>query len=67
MLMTEWNWDDAKQVWQEEAHEKGLQQGLQQGHEQGMQQGREQGQEKVLALFEQGLSLEEVKQYLKNN
>jgi len=69
MLMTEWNWDDAKQVWQEEAHEKGhaegREEGLQQGHEQGMQQGREEEREKVLALFEQGLSLEEVKQRLR--
>jgi DNA-binding transcriptional MerR regulator len=22
MLMTEWNWDDAKEVWQEEAREE---------------------------------------------
>jgi hypothetical protein len=22
MLMTEWNWDDAKQIWQEEAREE---------------------------------------------
>ena len=27
MLMTEWNWDDAKQVWQEEAREEGIEQG----------------------------------------
>jgi len=24
MLFTEWNWDDAKQVWQEEARESSL-------------------------------------------
>ena len=23
MLITEWNWDDAKEVWQEEAREEG--------------------------------------------
>ena len=23
MLLTEWNWDDAKEVWQEEAREEG--------------------------------------------
>jgi predicted transposase/invertase (TIGR01784 family) len=27
MLMTEWNWDTAKEVWQEEAREEGLSQG----------------------------------------
>jgi predicted transposase/invertase (TIGR01784 family) len=26
MLMTEWNWDDAKEVWQEEARQEGSQQ-----------------------------------------
>ena len=24
MLLTEWNWDDAKEVWQEEAREEGI-------------------------------------------
>ena len=24
MLMTEWNWDDAKEVWQREAREDGI-------------------------------------------
>jgi hypothetical protein len=27
MLLTEWNWDDAKEVWQEEARETGMAQG----------------------------------------
>jgi len=31
MLMTEWNWDDAKEVWQEEAREEGLQEGREEG------------------------------------
>jgi predicted transposase/invertase (TIGR01784 family) len=31
MLITEWNWDDAKEVWQEEAREEGLQEGRQEG------------------------------------
>jgi predicted transposase/invertase (TIGR01784 family) len=30
MLITEWNWDDAKEVWQEEARAEGLQKGSQQ-------------------------------------
>ena len=49
MLMTEWNWDDAKEVWFEE--------GLEQGREQGL----EQGQHQVLALLEQGYTLEQIK------
>jgi hypothetical protein len=31
MLMTEWNWDDAKEVWQAEAREEGLEKGLEEG------------------------------------
>ncbi len=27
MLLTEWNWDDAKEVWQEEAKEEGRREG----------------------------------------
>jgi hypothetical protein len=34
MLITEWNWDDAKEVWQEEAREEGLQEGLTEGSRQ---------------------------------
>ena len=39
MLITDWNWDDAKEVWQEEAHEKGMNTGIQKGHAQGLAQG----------------------------
>jgi hypothetical protein len=28
MLLTEWNWDDAKEVWQAEARDEGIEQGL---------------------------------------
>jgi len=31
MLTTEWNWDTAKEVWQEEAREEGLSQGREEG------------------------------------
>ena len=27
MLLTEWNWDDAKEVWQEEARDEGMEEG----------------------------------------
>jgi hypothetical protein len=33
MLSTEWNWDDAKEVWQEEAREEGREEGLEKGRE----------------------------------
>jgi len=48
MIFEEWDWDIAKEVWQEEAHEQGL----------------SQGREQVLELMEQGLSVEEIKQRL---
>ena len=32
MLMTEWNWDDAIKVWQNEGREEGLEQGREEGH-----------------------------------
>jgi predicted transposase/invertase (TIGR01784 family) len=28
MLLTEWNWEDAKEVWQEEAREEGIERGI---------------------------------------
>jgi len=54
MLTTEWNWDTAKRVWQDEAREEGL------------AQGREVEREEILKLFEQGLSIDEIKGRLKN-
>jgi len=48
MLMGEWNWDDAKEVWQEEAREEG----------------REKGREEIMNLLEKGFSIEEIKQRL---
>jgi hypothetical protein len=33
MLTTEWNWDIAKKVWQDEAREEGIGVGLAKGHE----------------------------------
>lgn len=38
MLMTEWDWDDAKEVWQAEAREEGIEQGLKQGLERGREE-----------------------------
>ena len=49
MLLEEWNIDDAKEVWQEEAREEGLTEGL------------KKGQEEVIELLSQGLSVEEIK------
>jgi hypothetical protein len=57
MLTTEWNWDTAKRVWQDEAREEGI--GV------GLAQGRDVEREEILKLFEQGLSVDEIKGRLK--
>jgi hypothetical protein len=45
MLLDKWDWDEAKEVWQEEAMEKG----------------EKKGEAKVLELMEQGYTVEQVK------
>ena len=52
MLLTEWNIEEAKEVWFEE------------GREEGMEKGREDERKYVLELFRQGLALEEIKRCL---
>jgi hypothetical protein len=49
MLLAEWDWDAAKQVWQEEAKEKGLDMGI----------------EKTLSLIRQGYTPEQVETMLR--
>jgi hypothetical protein len=39
MLNTEWNWDDAKRVWQEEAREGALEEGIERGRVEGIEEG----------------------------
>jgi predicted transposase YdaD len=56
MLLTEWNIDEAKEVWQEEAAAK--------AREKALQEGRQEGQGRVLELFKQGYSVEEVEKRL---
>jgi len=63
MLTTEWNWDTAKRVWQDEAREEGIGVGLAQGREEGIGVGLTQGHEEeklIIAknLLEEGSTLE---------
>jgi len=37
MLITEWNWDDAKEIWQAEAREEGLEEGLEKGRKEALE------------------------------
>jgi len=49
MVLTEWSLDEAKEVWWEE------------GRVEGRQEGRVEGREEIIALIEQGASLDEIK------
>jgi hypothetical protein len=45
MLLEEWNWDEAKEVWREEA----------------LEEGREEGRNQILELVDQGYTTEQIK------
>jgi predicted transposase/invertase (TIGR01784 family) len=61
MLLEEWNLDEAKEYWKEEAREEGLEEGREQGREQGLKQGLKQGLEQTARnALVKGYSLEEI-------
>ena len=62
MLFTEWNWDTAKRVWQEEAKETGIVI----GKSEGIAIGEAKGRNEVLDLVAKGYSLEQIKDMLKS-
>jgi len=47
-----------------EARESGREEGREEGLKEGREEGREEGHEEIFELFEQGLSLEEIKERL---
>jgi predicted transposase YdaD len=57
MLLDDWNQEEYVEVRCEEAREE--------GHEDGLREGLSQGREEILNLFEQGLSVDEIKGRLK--
>ena len=57
MIMTEFNIDIAKEVWQEEARED--------AREEGRAEGRTEEKAHILSLLESGHSLDEIKMVLK--
>ena len=65
MLTAEWDIDIAKQVWFEDGFEEGHEKGMEKGIEIGEEKGTEKGMLKAIELFEQGLSVDEIKQRLK--
>ncbi|MDR2900720.1 MAG: Rpn family recombination-promoting nuclease/putative transposase [Treponema sp.] len=68
LLLEEWNIEDAKKVWREEAREEGHAEGHLEGRKVGREEGRQEGREErndyFLALLDQGLSVEEIKKRL---
>jgi hypothetical protein len=74
MLLDEWNWDDAKEVWQEEAREEGLllgmERGMERGKEKGLLLGREEGaaeeRNRLLNLMKQGYTAEMIEKMPQN-
>ncbi|MDR2210009.1 MAG: Rpn family recombination-promoting nuclease/putative transposase [Spirochaetaceae bacterium] len=68
MLLTEWNWDDAKEVWQEEASAAALAKGIAEGRAKGIAEGRAKGiveeRREVLDMLEKGYTVEQLKAWL---
>jgi hypothetical protein len=62
--ITEWNWDDAKEVWQEEASAAARAEGLSQGRMEGIVEGVVKGHNEVFALLEKGYTVEQLKAWL---
>jgi flagellar biosynthesis/type III secretory pathway protein FliH len=67
MLLTEWNWDDALAVREEEGREEGRKEGLEEGLEEGREEGLEEGQNMVLELLDQGYTPEQIRAKLKTS
>ena len=64
MLYAEYDPEVEMRVVREEALEEGMEIGMEKGMEIGREEGLEEGREEVLKLFEQGLSVEEIKERL---
>jgi predicted transposase/invertase (TIGR01784 family) len=63
MLLEEWNMEDAKKVWREEALEEGVEIGMKEGKK----KAHIEDQERFFKLLDQGLSAEEIKKQLQFN
>ncbi len=64
MLLEEWNMEDAKKVWREEAREEGREEGMAIGIEKGRDEGRLKERQRFFELLDRGLSAEEIKRQL---
>jgi predicted transposase YdaD len=66
MLMTEFNLEDAKEVWLEEGKLKGLEEGEKRGKLKGLEEGEKNKQREVLRLIRSGASLRELEEMLED-
>ncbi|MDR3355568.1 MAG: Rpn family recombination-promoting nuclease/putative transposase [Spirochaetaceae bacterium] len=67
MLLTEWNWDDAREVWQQEARAEGRMEGLTEGRAEGLTEGRMEDRREILDLLEKGYTVEQLKALLSSD
>ena len=58
MLTTEFNMEDAREVWEEEAREEGLEKGLEKGRKEGRKEGREKGLKQGLKKGREEIAIE---------
>jgi len=59
--------NEGRDIGHEEGHEEGREEGLKEGRKEGREEGRDIGHEEVIELFDQGFSIEEIKQRLRLN
>jgi len=67
MLMTEWNLDDAKQVWYEEGLEDGLEKGLEKGKEEIARNALAEGASIEFVQKITGLDMDSIKKFHASN
>ena len=67
MLITEWDTEEAKEVWFEEGFDEGLEKGIEQGVERGIEKGREEGWFALAELLREGKTLDEAMEWLKDH
>jgi predicted transposase/invertase (TIGR01784 family) len=60
MLLTEWNWNDAKEVWQEEADQRGYERGQEETQQKAARKFKEMGMPVEQIAAGMGLSVEEI-------
>ena len=70
MLITEWDTEEAKEVWFEEGHMKGIEEGrmegIEEGRIEGIEEGREEGWLELARLLREGRTLDEAMIWLKD-